>query len=112
MDGRQVRKEKERLERKETRITRDIKTFIGWEFIDQVADLSANRSLVICLFLTGGRATEILDLEWFLSCTTSNILLSGSKKSATIPPHSILDGEAPNSMKLRARNLCNKNIYM
>lgn len=58
-----LRKErKERRERKETRITRDVRTFVGWKYIEKLVDLSSLRELVTAVFLTGGRASEVLEL--------------------------------------------------
>ena len=48
--------------REETRIKRDIKGFIGWDYIERIVDISSMPSLTMALFLTGGRATEILEL--------------------------------------------------
>ena len=57
------RERKERVERKETRIKRDVKTFIGWSYIEKLVELSAYPEVVIGLFLTGGRASEVLELR-------------------------------------------------
>jgi len=53
---------KERRERKETRIEQWVRTFVGWAFIKEVVHLSDFPELIMGLFLTGGRASEILDL--------------------------------------------------
>lgn len=52
----------EREERKETRIERDVKTFVGWSYIEKIVEQSDHPELVVGIFLTGGRASEILDL--------------------------------------------------
>ena len=53
---------KERRERKETRITRDVRTFVGWGYIRKIVKLCSFPELVMAIFLTGGRATEVLEL--------------------------------------------------
>ena len=49
--------------RHETRIKKDIRGWIGHDYIKRAADLSDYPLLVITIFLTGGRATEILELR-------------------------------------------------
>lgn len=51
----------ERQEREESRIKRDIRGWIGWDFIQNCADLCVNPLAIILTFLTGGRAIEVLD---------------------------------------------------
>lgn len=51
----------ERVERIETRIKRDIRGWIGWDFIEECVELCDNPLVVLSIFMTGGRATEILD---------------------------------------------------
>jgi hypothetical protein len=52
---------KERPERIEGRIKRDIRGWIGWDFIEECANLCKYPLAVLLTFLTGGRASEILD---------------------------------------------------
>ncbi len=51
----------DRIERAETRIKRDIRGWIGWDYIEECVSLCENVLAVLLLFLTGGRATEVLD---------------------------------------------------
>lgn len=51
----------ERREREETRIKRDIRGWIGWDYIAECVELCDNPLAVLTPFITGGRATEILD---------------------------------------------------
>lgn len=55
------REPRERRERGETRIKRDIRGWIGWDYITECVDLSENPLVILALFVTGGRATEVLD---------------------------------------------------
>ena len=52
-----------RKERMETRLQRDTRGWIGWDYITEVANLSENPTLIQGIFLTGGRATEMLELQ-------------------------------------------------
>lgn len=45
-----------------TRIKRDIRGWIGWDYIEECTNRSSNPTLIMAIFLTGGRATEILEL--------------------------------------------------
>ena len=53
----------ERRERKETRLERDVKSFCGWSYIKELVHLCSFPELIMGLFLTGGRATELLQLR-------------------------------------------------
>lgn len=53
----------ERRERKETRITRDVRAFVGWKYIEKIIELSPRPIIPIAIFLTGGRAQEVLMLR-------------------------------------------------
>lgn len=51
-----------RRERLETRIKRDIKGFIGYDFLQKLVDRSERPDAIMGIFLTGARATELLDM--------------------------------------------------
>lgn len=53
--------ERERVERVETRIKRDIRGWIGWDYIEECVELCEYPLAVLLAFITGGRASEILD---------------------------------------------------
>lgn len=57
---RKIRRERKR--RPQTRIERDIRGFIGWDYIEDVSKLSEDPINIAGLFLTGCRATEYLEL--------------------------------------------------
>jgi len=51
----------ERVERIETRIKRDIRGWIGWDYIEECVELCDEPLAVLLPFMTGGRASEVLD---------------------------------------------------
>lgn len=51
-----------RTRRELTRIRRDIRGWIGWDYIETLVHLCENPGLILVAFMTGGRATEILEL--------------------------------------------------
>lgn len=57
------RRLKERKLREPTRIKKDIRGWIGWDYIKRFVDLAEYPVLIMALFLIGGRATEVLELE-------------------------------------------------
>ena len=57
------RKERgDRRRRELTRIKRDIRGWIGWDYIEECAKRSIDPALIMAIFETGGRATEVLEL--------------------------------------------------
>jgi len=60
--GQKKRRIRERRERVATRIKRDIRGWIGWDYIEKVVDRANKPDIIMALFLTGGRATEVLAL--------------------------------------------------
>ncbi len=61
--SKRTRKERTLRRRRElTRIKRDIRGWIGWDFIEECAKRSKDPALVMAIFQTGGRATEVLEL--------------------------------------------------
>ncbi len=64
--GRRERKDRERkrerTRRELARIRRDIRGWIGWDFIEECTKRSKDPALIMTIFLTGGRATEVLEL--------------------------------------------------
>ncbi len=54
--------ERTRTRRELSRIRRDIRGWIGWDYIERVVELCENPGLILVTFMTGGRATEILEL--------------------------------------------------
>lgn len=63
MSKRTITKTIEREETRKTRIERDITGWIGWDYIEKCVDLCGNPFLAMAIFLTGGRATEVLELQ-------------------------------------------------
>ena len=57
----EVAEREEREEREEGRIKRDIRGWIGWDFIEKCVGLCEDPLAVLSTFMTGGRATDILD---------------------------------------------------
>jgi len=51
-----------RTRRELTRIRRDIRGWIGWDYIAKLVKLCEEPGLILVAFMTGGRATEILEL--------------------------------------------------
>lgn len=51
-----------RVSRELTRIRRDIRGWIGWDYIIKLAELCEEPGLILVAFMTGGRATEVLEL--------------------------------------------------